>query len=217
MVAFGCATNDERRFRAHARPGVERVAERDSVLLRRHGHGSVQQPYNEMLEQACEYDSLEAVVLLHEDLSIDDESFLSTVRGLLAASPDVAVIGTVGARGARGLAWWEGECHGYVDLPDAGPSGRKLIYSRGAHEVDMVDGRVLVLSAWAARELRFDGQLADSSHGHDIDICLQARARGRRVVACGLGVSDRTREGFPDRHWVQADAAVRRKWGGATG
>jgi Glycosyltransferase like family len=215
MIAFGCATTDEGEFRAYAAPAIERVAEADSLLMRRHGYGSIHEPYNEMLEQAARCDELEAIVLLHQDLSIDDESFLAKVRGILAASPDIAVIGAAGASGVTGLAWWEGtESHGYFESPVLVPGGSRIVYSRGVHEVDSVDGMLLVLSAWAARELRFDGELSGALDGYDMDICLQARARGRKVVAGGLQVSHYTTyEGFFDRaRWIRAAVALQRKW-----
>lgn len=220
MIAFGCATTDERQYRAHAAPSIERVAEDDSVLMRRHGCGSIHEPYNEMLDEVAERKDLEAVVLLHQDLSIDDEGFMAKVRGILAASPDVAIIGAAGARGVTGLAWWEGsESHGQFDSPVLVPGGSRMVYSRGVHEVDSVDGMLLVLSAWAVRELRFDHDLAGPLDGYDMDLCLQARARGRRVVAGGLEVSHYTTyEGFFDRRrWMQAAVALQRKWEQAFG
>jgi Glycosyltransferase like family len=217
MIAFGCATNDEGQFRAYAAPSIERVAEPGSLLMRRHGYGSIHEPYNEMLDQAAQREDLEAVVLLHQDLSIDDDGFLAKVRGMLAASPDVAIIGAAGARGVRGLAWWEGaESHGYFESPALVPGGNGMMYSRGVHEVDSVDGMLLVLSAWAARELRFDVDLAGPLDGYDMDICLQARAQGRKVGAGGLQVSHYcTYDRFFDRRrWVRAAVALQRKWGG---
>jgi len=215
MIAFGCATTDDKQFRAYAAPSIERIAEADSLLMRRHGCDSIHEPYNEMLDEAAQRQDLEAIVLLHQDLSIDDDDFMTKVRGVLAASPDIAIIGAAGARDVSGLAWWEGrESHGHFDSPLLVPGGSRMVYSRGVHEVDSVDGMLLVLSAWAARELRFDRDLAGPLDGYDMDICLQARARGRRVVAGGLEVSHYTTyEGFFDRRrWVRAAVALQRKW-----
>jgi hypothetical protein len=215
MIAFGCATTDDRQFKAYAGPSIERVAESDSVLMRRHGYGSIHEPYNEMLEQVARREDLEAIVLLHQDLSIDDEHFVAKLRGILAASSEIAIAGAAGARDVGGLAWWEGgESHGRFDSPVLVPGGSRMVYSRGVHEVDSVDGMLLVLSAWAARELRFDGELSGPLDGYDMDICLQARARGRRVVAGGLDVSHYTTyDGFFDRRrWARAAVALQRKW-----
>lgn len=215
MIAFGCATTDEREYRAYAAPSIERVAEPDSLLMRRHGYDSIHEPYNEMLDEAARRDDLEAIVLLHQDLSIEDEGFMAKVRGILAASPEIAIVGAVGARGVPPLAWWEGsESHGYFESPILVPGGSRIVYSHGVHEVDSVDGMLLVLSPWAARELRFDAELAGPLDGYDMDICLQARARGRRVVAGGLQVAHYTTYDrfFDRRRWIQAAVALRRKW-----
>lgn len=214
MIAFGCATTSEEEYLAYAAPAVERHAEPGSLTMRRHGYDSIHEPYNEMLVEAASRDDLEAVVLLHQDLTIEDESFLAKVRAILAASEEVAVIGVAGAREVRGLAWWEGESYGAAHSPRLVPGGSHLQYSYGAFEVESVDGLLLVLSAWAARELRFDHELAGPLDGYDMDLCLQARARGGRVVVADLAVSHHVAyEGFFDRRrWVEAAVALQRKW-----
>ena len=166
MIAFGCATTSEEEYALYAGPSIRRLAEPDSLLMRRHGYDSIHDPYNEMLAEASARDDLEAVVLPHQDMAIDDPHFLAKIRALLAASPDVAVIGAAGACEVPGLPWWEGEeLRGRVEAPAMVPGGTRLDYSRGAHEVQAVDGMLLVLSAWAARELRFDRSLAGSLDG----------------------------------------------------
>lgn len=214
MIAFGCATTNEEEYLAYAAPSVERAAEPDSLTMRRHGHGSIHEPYNEMLDEASGHEELEAVVLLHQDLTIEDESFLAKIRAVLAASEEVAVIGVAGAREVRGLAWWEGESYGAARSPRLVPGGSHLQYSQGAFEVESVDGLLLVLSAWAARELRFDQELAGPLDGYDMDLCLQARARGGRVVVADLDVSHHVEyDGFFDRRrWIEAAVALQRKW-----
>jgi hypothetical protein len=213
MIAFGCATTDEEEYRHRAAPSIARLAEPDSLLMRRHGFDSIQAPYNEMLAEAARHADLEALVLLHQDLSIDDDDFLARVRGLLAARPEVAVIGAAGARRIRGLAWWEGECHGRVRMPVLTPGGARSVYSPGNHEVESVDGMLLVLSAWAVRELRFDPGLGPFD-GYDMDVCLQARERGGRVLVADVEVSHYVRyESFFDRErWIRGAVALQRKW-----
>lgn len=213
MIAFGCAITDEEEYRAYAGPSIERVAEPGALLMRRHGAESIHRPYNEMLAEAAAREDLEGVVLLHQDLSIEDDRFLAKVRELLAADPEVAIVGVVGARGIPGLPWWEGECHGHVHSPRLVPGGSHIVYTRGNHEVDAVDGMLLVFSAWAARELRFDPRLG-ALDGYDIDICLQARERGGRVLVGELDASHWVGyEGFFDRdRWIAGAVALQRKW-----
>ena len=213
VISFGCATTDEREYRAYAAPTIERLAEPDSLLMRRHDCDSIHEPYNDMLAEAAEHADLEAVVLLHQDVSIEDELFLPKVRALLAASDEVAVIGSAGARNVTGLAWWEGSPRGRAESPLMVPGGNVDVYSRGNFEVDSVDGLLLILSPWAVRELRFDRNLAGPLDGYDADICLQARARGRRVVVGDFRVHHYAPRDFLDhRRWVRAAVALRRKW-----
>ncbi len=181
--------------------------------MRCHGFDSIQEPYNRMIAEAAAEDDLEAVVLLHQDVAIGDELFLTRVRSLLAASEEIAVIGSAGALDVRaGLAWWEGIRRGRTESPVMVPGGSTETYSHGNFEVEAVDGMLLALSAWAAEELRFDRGLGPLD-GYDIDICLQARARGRRVVVGDFHVEHYARREFLDhRRWVEAAVALQRKW-----
>lgn len=185
MIAFGCATTDEREFRAGAAQAIEAVAESSSLLMRRAADGAFAVPYDEMLAEAASHDDLEAVVLLGQCVSGLDSELPAWVRGLLAASDDVAVVG-------------------------AGTVG-------GAQEVESVGGTVLVLSAWAASELSCDAAVCGALDPLAMDLGLQARARGRRVVASGaLSAVCRERWARPAaerRAWIRSMAAVRAKWG----
>lgn len=185
MIAFGCATSDERQFRAGAANAIEAVAERDSLLLRRQVGDSFAAPCDDMLAEAAGHDDLEALVLVDQSVPRLDVELPTRLRGALAASADVAVIGMADVAGAR--------------------------------EVEAVGGAVLALSAWAARELRCDPSVSGALDPLALDLCLQARARGRRVVALeALGAASGERWPWPaaERHaWVQSIAAARRKWG----
>lgn len=214
MLAFGCATTSEQEYFACAAPTIERISEPSSLALRRHGWDSIQEPYNDMLTEAGRHRDLEALVLLHQDLSIADPHFAARVRALLAADERVAVIGAVGARNVPGLAWWEGDClTGRVETPCLVPGGTVVDHARGVREVDAIDGILIVLSAWAVRELRFDRALGPFD-GYDADICLQARARGRRVVVGDFrGVAHHVGDdSFHRARWTRGATALRRKW-----
>ncbi len=183
MFAIGCATTDERAFRAGGAQTMQILDEGSSLLLRRHRYDSIDRPYNEMLASAATRDDLEAMVLVHQDAVVDgDGHVLARVRRLLAASPDVAVLGSA-----------------EQDRP---------------REVEAVGGTLLVLSAWAVRNLRFDPQLGGSIDASAHDISLQARASGRRVVGAPLGLSRAWRPAAPaeQRSDLSALASLRRKW-----
>lgn len=213
MIAFGTAVASESTYRARALPGIRRVAEPDSLLLAPAGHGSLQAAYNRILDEAEDYRNIEALVLLHEDVEIVDSEFLAKLRRRIA-EVDVAVVGVIGARGVRSLAWWEAECFGRVEAPALARTGRLECSDRFPQDVDVVDGLLMALSPWAVRQLRFDQAFASDFHGYDVDFCFQARASGRRVVVDDLAVihhaSWARRFGEP---WVRSAVALKRKWG----
>jgi GT2 family glycosyltransferase len=82
------------------------------------------------------------------------------------------------------------------------------------HDVDAVDGLLLVLSPWAVRNLRFDEDRFTGFHGYDADICFQARAAGKRVVVDEIAVVHHTKGGYGDLDaYRRCDQAFRAKWG----
>jgi hypothetical protein len=212
LLAFGSLVSSEDVYRRYARPGIERAAEPDSRIVERRG-GDIFSAYNAVLDEVRDADDLEAVVLLHEDTEIQDPAFAAKLRARLR-DPSVAVVGAIGTRGVRSIAWWEGpKAFGWLLAPNLEPGGVIMDHGGGAHEVDAVDGLILVLSPWAARNLRFDERTAPGFHGYDVDICLQARIRGRKVFVEELRVAHQTRGGLGDREaWMRAHAAFRRKW-----
>lgn len=213
MIAFGTAVVSETEYRAWAAPGIRHVAEPDSLILAPSGHGAIQTAYNRVLDEVADYDDLEALVLLHEDVEIIDPAFVSKLRRCMAEQ-DVAVVGVVGARRVRSLAWWEGDCFGAVAAPALNRSGRIRFPGGSTEDVDVVDGLLLALSPWAVRNLRFDEAFAQDFHGYDVDFCFQARARGRRVVVDDIAVVHHaTWAPRYGEQWVRAAVALKRKWG----
>jgi hypothetical protein len=225
MIAFGCAITDNEIYRRCAEPGIRRAAEPDSLILANSSAGSLFRNYNLILDQVRDREDLEALVLVHQDAEIVDEDLAVILRRAFS-DPDVAIVGCVGAVGVRTIAWWDGSVtwagftHRYREFgggevpgvtwdPDDIPPYAKT------GEVDSLDGYVLALSPWAVRELRFDESLG-LMHGYDLDICLQARAAGKKVIT----------EDFRVIHhhslelighvetWIEAHIRVAEKWDG---
>jgi glycosyltransferase involved in cell wall biosynthesis len=210
MLAFASVVADPAKFAQCALPGLQRVLEPDSVLAESTDARSMCSAYNEVLDAFAGRDDLEALVLLHEDLEIRDPDFAAKVRARLAADPDVAVLGVVGARDVKTLQWWRGEGVGRVE-----ETRGAIDFGGGHHDADAVDGMLLVLSPWAVRELRFDEASYDHFHGYDADLCFQARAAGRRVVVEDLDVFHHTKGGVGDEAaFRRAEATFARKWFG---
>jgi GT2 family glycosyltransferase len=208
VIGFAACVAHAGVFATRAVPGLRRVAEPDFRFAELSTATSILEAYNEALEHFAAVDELEALVLLHEDTELLDPAFCALVRDALR-DPEVAVVGAVGARHVRSLAWWEGEMAGRV------AETRGLIdHGFARPEVDAVDGLLLVLSPWAVRNLRFDAETFTGFHAYDVDLCFQARAAGRRVVVADLPLAHHTKGGFGDRAaWDAADAAFRAKWG----
>jgi GT2 family glycosyltransferase len=207
MIAFAACVGSAEKFRSFALPGIRLASEPDSLVAEVTTDSSIFVAYNEVLDAFSERDDLEALVLLHEDTEIVDSAFCEKVRRRMA-DPDVAIVGVVGARGVRSLAWWEGEGFGRV------VETRGVVdFRAGAHDVDSVDGLMLVLSPWAVRSLRFDADRFSGFHGYDADLCFQARAAGKRVVVDEIAVVHHTKGGYGDIDAYRAtDAAFVAKW-----
>jgi hypothetical protein len=206
MIAFAACIGTRERFERYARPGLARYGEPDSPLAEIDSD-SIFAGYNEALDAFSLYDDLEALVLLHEDVAIEDPAFCTKVRARLS-DHSIAVVGAIGATGIRSLCWWEGQIRGRVW------ETRGLIdHGTGCFEVEAVDGLLMALSPWAVRNLRFDAERFHGFHGYDVDLCFQARAAGRRVVVDDLIVEHHTRGGIGDgdQFWC-ADATFRAKW-----
>ncbi|MBX5441582.1 MAG: hypothetical protein IRZ32_08640 [Solirubrobacteraceae bacterium] len=208
MIAFASCIADQDTFASRALPGLRRVMEPDSPFAELTTTTSIHEAYNEALEHFAQAPDLEALVLLHEDVELYDPEFCALVRRALA-DPDVAIVGAIGARDVRSLAWWEGTMAGRV-----AETRGVLDHAFDDPVVDAVDGLLLVLSPWAVRNLRFDTDTYTGFHAYDVDICFAARAAGRKVVVADLPLMHYTKTGYGDeRAWRAADAAFRAKWG----
>ncbi|MDQ2676740.1 MAG: glycosyltransferase family 2 protein [Actinomycetota bacterium] len=192
MIAFGAAVTDTGKYERFAQPGIERAKEPDSLVLREGSEASIFRNYNLLLDEAGAREDLEALVLLHQDVELVDADFCERIRNVLA-DPEVAVVGCAGATGARSIAWWQGtvrwaslthryEEHTGGEFPGPTWVADSVPADSSPGEVDSVDGIVVVLSAWAVRNLRFDESLGQL-HGYDFDICMQAKAQGKKVFA----------------------------------
>lgn len=221
MIAFGSAITEPDPYRRYAEPGIRSAAEPDSQVYAFSAVGAIGRGYNLLLEAAAAREDLEALVLVHSHAEIADRAFCAKVRAALS-DPAVGVVGTVGARNVRGIAWWEGDVtatsvvhryeeHGGGELPAYSWTSATL----PPGEVDSVDGLLLVLSPWAVRNVRFDESLT-LGQGFDLDFCLQVRAAGRKVVSCDLRtIQHRSLDLVSDVDlWAEAHRQVALKWDG---
>jgi Glycosyltransferase like family len=223
MIAFGCPITDGRAYAQYAERGIALVKEPDSQVFAYQSAGSIFRTYNLFLDLARKVDDLEALVLLHQDAEIVDPEFCAKIRKELQ-DPEVAIVGCGGALGVRNIAWWQasvtwasfshrfqemggGEIPGFTwdeqNVPSYGVTG----------EVDTIDGFVIVMSPWAVNELRFDESLG-RLHGYDLDLCLQARAAGKKVMTTDFrAIHHHSLELIRDEEaWVAAHMRIAEKW-----
>jgi Glycosyltransferase like family len=226
MIAFGSSITAREVHERYAEKGFRLAAEPDSVVLRQPAAGSIFRGYNLILDQAAAYDSLEALVLVHQDVEIVDPEFCRKVR-VAFSDPDVGVVGCVGAIGVRTIAWWEGSVtwasfvHRYPELgggefPSLTWNSDEMPPYARTGEVDTVDGLLMVLSPWVVHNIRFDESLGLRLHGYDFDLCVQVRAAKRKVVAEELRVIHHHSLALVDdpEPYVEAHMKLAEKWEG---
>jgi len=192
VIAFGCSVSEPEPYLRYAQPGIRRAAEPDSTVLVFAAVDSIARSYNILLDAAAALPDLEALVLVHPNVTITDDAFCATVRDALS-DPDVAIVGVAGATGVQSIAWWDGKVSAsrslvVCELQHPTTQFAGIPWAKNAPapaEVDAVDGFLLVLSRWAVRELRFDETLT-LGHGYDVDYCFQARTAERQVMSAEL-------------------------------
>jgi GT2 family glycosyltransferase len=225
MIVFGCPITDGPAYTKYAEPGIELAKEPDSMVFAYHSSSSLLRTYNLYLDLAKKLDNVEALVLVHQDAELVDPDFCAKVRRALQ-DPDVALVGCGGALGVRSIAWWEGsatwasfshrfhemgggEIHGFTWDVDNAPAWGMT------GEVDTIDGFVIAMSPWAIENLRFDESLG-KLHGYDLDLCLQARTAGKKVVTTDFrAIHHHSLDLVRDEEaWIAAQMRVAEKWEG---
>ena len=227
MFVFASAVTDPDIYARAANAGVGRLREADPSIeqIVFASVGSIFRNYNLIIDQVKDRDDVEALVLIHQDAEIQDPGFVDKVRAALEV-PEVAIVGCAGAVDVRSIAWWEGSItwasftHRYDELGGGEiPAFSWLTESLPPYarlgEVDSIDGFVMALSPWAMRNLRFDESLGQI-HGYDFDICMQARAAGKKVVTADLQVVHHHSLRLIDNpeSWINAYMRVAEKWEG---
>jgi hypothetical protein len=80
----------------------------------------------------------------------------------------------------------------------------------------MLEGSVLVFSPWAVENLRVDERYTDFRSGWD-DVCLSARAAGKRVVVADVDTHHHSTVGFKspaiEARFVESERIFAEKWG----
>ena len=206
MIGFGICVGSAERFERLCLPGILQCGDAGSPVFKRFSQPSIAVAYNSILVEARQ-ESLDALVLLHDDVRLSD-NLLAETLGRLLRNPTVGVVGAVGASNVSSLAWWKGKCEGHVQ-----DTFRTNTFSTGDHEVDTVDGLFMALSPWCVQSISFDESFP-GFHGYDGDYCRQVREHGKTVCVTDVGLFHHTRAAYAsfDASWYRANLLWQRKW-----
>ena len=147
----------------------------------------------------------DALVLVHDDLEFRDPKLATKV----AANMDkgIGIVGLIGSKGAKSLAWWEGDRRGRVTDDAYG------LHDFPFGDVDTLDGMCLILSPWACGRLFLSGQ-GKGLHGYADELCFQARKFGKRVVAADITAHHHSKGGYAGgvESFNEANANFQKRW-----
>ena len=201
MIAYGICVGPTSNFELICRPTIPK----DRIIISRYNMTSIFEAYNSILTEVLAISDLEALVLIHDDVALAPTFEQSVYDGLTTGA---AIIGAIGARNPRSIAWWEGTPRG-----KAVETSRVFDYGGGTHFVDTVDGMVMVLAPSAFKSLRFDEDTFHGFHAYDIDLCTTARAMGMSIVVAPLDLVHHTKANRGDVNgWREADLLWKKKW-----
>jgi len=181
------------------------VGDKDRPLVVLSAQPSIGVAYNTILD-AYKGKGMDAVILLHDDLEITDPA--AEFKFLAALEDDVALVGVAG--GGPALRWWDHNPIGH-QMTDSG----LLDFGRRAGDVDMLEGSIVVFSPWAVENLRCDERYTDFRSGWD-DVCLHARAAGKRVVVVDVDTHHHTTVGWKspeiEARFIESERLFAEKW-----
>lgn len=201
VIAYGSCVGSWERLRRNVAPRVG-----DRPLLAYSGATSMAKGYNAILD-AYKGRDVHAVVLLHDDLDIIDPLFEHKVIAALMGQ-DVALVGVAG--GGTYLKWWDHDPIGH-QMTDSG----LVDFGRRSGDVDMLEGSVICFSPWAVENLRCDERYSDFRSGWD-DVCLTARAAGKRVVVVDADTHHHSTVGWKSpaiaEAFEESEQIFREKW-----
>lgn len=201
MIVYGVCVGPSDSYEGICRPSLPT----DSWVIVRRSQESIFTAYNSILDEASKIEGLDAVVLMHDDVELGPR-FENDVRNALQL--DAAVIGTVGSVNPSSIFWSSGSARG-----KAVETTRVFDFGGGIHDVDTVDGMVMVLAPACVRSLRFDERTYHGFHAYDIDYCFEARKAGYRVVVAPLDVRHHCKIGLgDDMNWRRCNLAWQTKW-----
>lgn len=204
-IAIGLCIGPSGKYEQYAAPSIAAVHP-EAPIYERRDQRSIFEAYNSIIDEHRSARPENPLILIHEDVELLER--LDRIEQML--EPDVAIIGTIGGRGVQSVRWFRA-AERFGRAPDTVNGDNH--HSDGEHDVDIVDGLFLALSPWATKHLRFDEDSFTGFHGYDADICMQARAAGKRVRVTNIDLFHHSKGGFGDAaNHRSVDDTFRKKW-----
>ena len=175
--------------------------------------------YNDFLNnhQAVDkHKDFDCVLFIHDDLEIRDTTIAEQLENAQKEGCDI-----VGVAGAIGFSygntevptgWWSTpyDKRGCMVHPSAPDMEIPTVYGPAPSNALVIDGAFIVLMN-RGLELRFDTRF--KFHGYDVDLCLQAYAKGMRTrVLPILCKHDSPGLGFRSPDFMEAQKMMIAKW-----
>lgn len=202
MIGYGSCVGSWEKLTKNVIPRIG-----SSPLMALSGQTSISKAYNSILD-AYKGRGLSAVVLLHDDLEITDDTHQDKILEAFT-DPSIALVGCCGSTDSPSLTWWNGTTLGHQHTDT-----RLLDF--GAREGDalFIEGSFMCFSPWAVENLRFDERYRFL--GYD-DICMSAHMAGKRVVVRDIATHHHSTLGFKSDEialsWAEHERLFGEKWG----
>lgn len=207
MFVFGICIGSEEKYKNCVLSSISKFIESGAIIVETRNQESIHLAYNSIINKVSEFNNVEGLILLHDDMEVRDSHLLQKLSKAFQ-SPDVAIVGAVGSVNVSTLAWWLGEVRGVMR-----DTFRKVERVDGPHEVDTVDGSFFVMSPWAIKNIRFDSDGYGGFHGYDADICFSARAAGKKVIWEEFDLFHHCKNGVGNvASWLANNDYFRTKW-----
>jgi hypothetical protein len=182
VFAYGVCIGTSGKYERLLSPSLRRTA--TGPVLERRGQRSIFVGYQSIIEEVrARYPGAEGLVLVHEDVEIRSNTFEDDLRAVLRA-PDIGAVGVVGGLGPGEMFWWKrATLHGHVEHMTHADD-----FSRGVHDVDVLDGLLMVLTPAAISLMSLSPGRYPGFHGYDAELCSLVRNAQMRVITADLDV-----------------------------
>lgn len=205
-VVYGCCVGWWDKFHRYVTPSY---FDRRRQIIALSGQPSIAVAYNKILD-ACKGQKVDALILVHDDLSIVDLEDAETKFLAALIDPDVALVGVAGGKSAHSLHWWNSEKVGH-QMTNSG----LLDFGPRTGDVAFIEGSVMVFSPWAIENLRIDERYEGFSAGWD-DVCIHALEQNKRVTVVDVDTHHHTTVGWKSSEakakFDAAEEQFRVKW-----